>query len=259
MAASCWVGESVEKPARYYDNNVRKSLDLLDIASAHGVRGIVFSSTAAVYGEPEKVPIPEDHRKEPTNPYGETKLVIERALRWYASARGTGAVCLRYFNAAGAHPNGDLGEDHDPETHLLPIVLGAALDGRARVPVFGTDWPTPDGTCVRDYVHVVDLADAHVRAIDLMASSAPVHEVFNLGHEEGFSVRQVIETVGRVTGAAVEAYDAPRRAGDPAILVASADRARERLGWTPRNSDLETIVRTAWEWHRTHPKGWRSA
>ena len=256
MAAWCQVGESVEQPARYYDNNVRKSLDLLDGVRRNGIRGFVFSSTAAVYGEPDSVPIDEDHPKRPTNPYGETKRVVERALAAYADAYDMPYVALRYFNAAGAHPSGELGEDHDPEPHLIPIVLRAARDGGAPVKMFGADWPTPDGTCVRDYVHVVDLADAHVRALDAIDRGEVRADAFNLGNGAGFSVREVVDVVRRVTGRPVEAVAAPRRPGDPATLVASAARARERLGWTPRYPDLETIVETAWRWHRTRPRGW---
>ena len=259
MAALCQVGESVEHPARYYDNNVRKSIVLLEGVRRNGIRGIVFSSTAAVYGEPDGVPIDEHHPKRPTNPYGETKWVIERALASYADAYGLRYVALRYFNAAGAHPSAELGEDHEPEPHLIPIVLRAARDGGPPVKMFGTDWPTPDGTCVRDYVHVVDLADAHVRALDAMDRGEVEADAFNLGNGEGFSVREVVDVVRRVTGRPVEAVEAPRRPGDPATLVASAARARERLGWSPKYPDLETIVETAWRWHRTRPQGWREA
>jgi len=259
MAASCQVGGSVEDPASYYDNNVRKSLDLIDAARRGGVRGIVFSSTAAVYGEPLRTPIDEDHPKEPTNPYGETKWAIERALAWYARAYDLRYVALRYFNAAGAHPDGDLGEDHEPETHLLPILLRVARDGGDPARVFGTDWPTPDGTCVRDYVHVVDLADAHVRAIDAMADGTVHADAFNLGSGDGFSVREVIDVVRRITGRPLATVEAPRRPGDPATLVASSERARRVLGWEPRLADLETIVETAWRWHRDRPRGWRDA
>jgi UDP-glucose 4-epimerase len=256
MAASCLVGESVSDPAAYYRNNLIRSLGLLDAARRHDVKGMVFSSTAAVYGEPTELPIAESHPQLPTNTYGETKLAFERALGWYQGAYGFRWVAPRYFNAAGAHPDGDIGEDHPQETHLIPRLLQSVLDGAEPTPIFGNDWPTPDGTCVRDYVHVVDLAEAHVLAIDRMESGAIEGEPINLGNGEGFSVRQVIDTVGRVTGTEVPTIDAPRRAGDPATLVASSRRARERLGWEPRFPTLDEIVETAWNWHRHHPRGY---
>lgn len=252
MAAHCLVGESVEEPGRYYDNNVTRTLALLEASRRHGVRGLVFSSSAAVYGEPHETPIPEEHPKRPTNPYGETKLVGERALAWYHRAHGLRSVALRYFNAAGAHPDGTLGERHDPETHLVPILIRAAVAGGPAPTIFGTDYPTSDGTCVRDYVHVVDLAAAHVAAVDAMAAGRIGHDAFNLGNGAGFSVRQVVDVVRRVTGSRLEVIDGPRRAGDPATLVASSDRAMQHLGWRPQHADLESIVRTAWAWHRNH-------
>ncbi len=256
MAASCEVGESVENPSKYYDNNLTGSLRLLEAARRHNVRGIVFSSTAATYGEPREIPITEDHPQLPTNPYGETKLAFERALAWHHEAYGIQYVALRYFNAAGAHPDGTLGEDHRPESHIVPRLLRGVLEGQEPVPIFGDDWPTPDGTCVRDYVHVLDLAQAHVLAIDAMRCGEARAEAFNLGNGEGFSVLQVIDTVGKVTGRRPPTRSAPRRAGDPATLVASSDRIRERLGWKPDFPTLEQIVSTAWEWHRTHPGGY---
>jgi UDP-glucose 4-epimerase len=256
MAASCLVGESVSEPAAYYENNLTKSLALLDAARRHGVRGMVFSSTAAVYGEPEELPIDEGHPQVPTNTYGETKLAFERALHWYQGAYGFRWVAPRYFNAAGAHPDGDIGEHHLNETHLIPRLLQSVMEGGEPTPIFGSDWPTSDGTCVRDYVHVVDLAEAHVLAIDKMEAGEVDGEPLNLGNGEGFSVREVIDTVGQVTGTEVPTVDAPRRAGDPAILVASSERARERLGWVPRFPALRDIVETAWAWHRTHPQGY---
>jgi UDP-glucose 4-epimerase len=258
MAAYCQVGESVEQPAKYYENNVTKSLRLLDLAHTHGVRGMVFSSSAAVYGEPEDVPIPESHPTVPTNPYGETKLAFERALSWYSGAHDFRYVALRYFNAAGAHPSGEIGEDHAPETHLIPNLLRSAGEGGPPTPIFGTDYPTSDGTCVRDYVHVVDLAQAHVRAIGAMSRGEVTGESFNLGSGEGFSVREVLAAVERVAGTAPPTTDAPRRAGDPAVLVASSDLARSRLGWKPEYPALDDIIRTAWNWHRMHPHGYGS-
>jgi UDP-glucose 4-epimerase len=256
MAAFCEVGASVADPSAYYRNNVTKTLALVNAAVRHGAKGIVFSSTAATYGEPETVPITEEHPQLPTNPYGETKLAIERALGWYHRAYGLNYVALRYFNAAGAQPDGSIGEDHREETHLVPRLLLGALAGDQTVPVFGTDYPTPDGTCVRDYVHVVDLAQAHVLAMEAMLRGEVQAEAFNLGNGEGFSVREVIEVVGRVTGRKPSTREAPRRAGDPATLVASSRRITERLGWRPEHPRLEQIVRTAWDWHRAHPRGY---
>lgn len=256
MAAWCEVGESMHDPAKYYENNLAQSLALLDAARRHGVQGIVFSSTAAVYGEPEDIPITEDHVQRPTNPYGETKLAFERALVWYQKAYGLRHVILRYFNAAGAHPDGDIGEDHDPESHLIPRLLRTVLDGGPPTPLFGSDYPTTDGTCVRDYVHVEDLAAAHVLALKAMERGAVEGERFNLGNGSGFSVREVVEAVGRVTGTMPPVENAPRRPGDPAILVASSERARRRLGWIPVYPDLDEIIATAWRWHRSHPRGY---
>lgn len=259
MAASCEVGESVENPAKYYTNNLTGSMRLLEAARRHRIRGIVFSSTAATYGEPRQTPITEEHPQLPTNPYGDTKLAFERALDWYHQAYGIRYVALRYFNAAGAHPDGTIGEDHRPESHIVPRLLRGVRQGQQPTPIFGNDWPTPDGTCVRDYVHVVDLAQAHVLAIDAMRSGDVEAEAFNLGNGEGFSVLQVIDTVGMVTGQRPSTREAPRRPGDPATLVASSDRIRARLGWKPKFPTLEQIVSTAWEWHRTHPDGFGSS
>jgi len=256
MAASCEVGESMDRPDKYYANNLARSLRLLEAARRHEVRGIVFSSTAATYGEPLAVPITETHPQQPTNPYGETKLAFERALAWHQQAGGPGYVALRYFNAAGAHPDGSIGEDHHPESHIIPRLLRGVLEGQQEVPIFGNDWPTPDGTCVRDYVHVLDLAQAHVLAIDALDSGAVVAEAFNLGNGEGFSVLQVVESVGRVTGKRPPTRFAPRRAGDPATLVASSDKIRGALGWEPEFPELDAIISTAWNWHRTRPGGY---
>jgi UDP-glucose 4-epimerase len=244
LAASSLVGESVEQPARYYRNNLERSLALLDVLRERGVLRFVLSSTAAVYGEPVAIPIDEDHPTRPTNPYGETKLALETALRWYHAAYGFASVSLRYFNAAGATTDGTLGEVHEPEHHLVPNVLRAALTSEP-VPVFGTDYATPDGTAVRDFIHVEDLADAHVRALAHLAAGGGA-SVFNLGNGAGFSVLQVVDAARRVTGRPVSIRKAPRRPGDPATLVASSDRARRVLGWTPRYTDLDTIVDTAW-------------
>jgi len=256
MAAFSQVGESVVEPARYYDNNVAKTLRLLDAARRYGVKGIVFSSSAAVYGDPIEVPITEEHPLAPTNPYGETKIAIENAMGWFHRAYGTRYAALRYFNAAGAHPDGDLGEDHEPESHLIPRLLRSVLENGPPTPIFGEDYPTTDGTCVRDYIHVADLADAHVAALESLEQGRVEAGAFNLGNGEGFSVREVVETVARVTGRTPPTEKAPRRAGDPAILVASSERAARRLGFKPSFPRLEDIVATAWAWHRDHPRGY---
>jgi UDP-glucose-4-epimerase GalE len=249
FAAFLDVGESVRAPAKYYANNVASTLGLLDAMMAAGVKTMVFSSTAATYGIPETSPIPEDHPKSPINPYGETKLAIERAMGWYAGAYGLAWTALRYFNAAGADPDGEIGERHDPEIHLLPLVLEAGIGKRPPVKVFGTDYPTPDGTAVRDFVHVTDLADAHVLALKrLLAGGASL--AANLGSGTGNSVRQILEEAGRVLGQPVPHVDAPRRPGDPPVLVADPSLARRELGWRPRHSDLSTILQTALAWAR---------
>lgn len=244
LAASCLVGESVAKPALYRENNLTKSLALLELARRHGVARFVFSSSAAVYGEPERVPIDESHPLRPTNPYGETKLAFERALASHAAAHGLSAVSLRYFNAAGATRDGRHGEDHDPETHLVPNVLRAAVEGRP-VPVFGTDYPTEDGTAVRDYVHIEDLAEAHRLAL-ARAAEAGRAEAFNLGTGRGYSVQEVIDAARRVTGRPIAVAPGPRRPGDPARLVAAAALASRTLGWAPAIPTLEGILETAW-------------
>lgn len=255
LAADSVVGESVADPRRYFNNNVAQGLALLDTMLDSGVRYFIFSSTAAVYGEPETLPIPEDHPFRPTNPYGESKAFIETVLRRYDQAYGLRYASLRYFNAAGAHPDGDIGEDHEPETHLIPLILQVAQGVRDVVTVFGDDYPTPDGTAVRDYIHVCDLAEAHVLALHALLEGG-VSCVYNLGNSRGYSVLEVIETARRVTGCTIPYTVGPRRQGDPAVLIASSDRARRHLGWSPRYSGLEAIIRTAWEWHRAHPRGY---
>ncbi|MFR9729242.1 UDP-glucose 4-epimerase GalE [Saccharopolyspora sp. MS10] len=246
FAAKSLVGESMEDPAKYWQGNVLTSLRLLEAVREHGTPRLVFSSTAATYGEPDSVPIPEDAPTRPTNTYGATKLAIDHAISSYATAHGLGAVSLRYFNVAGAH--GAFGERHAVETHLIPIVLQVALGQRDQVQMYGDDWPTEDGTCVRDYIHVTDLADAHLLALE---SARPgEHRIYNLGNGTGFSVQQVIETCREVTGHPIPAAVAPRRAGDPATLVAASDRARAELSWQPRLADLSVIVRDAWEFTR---------
>ncbi len=247
FAAKSLVGESVVDPAKYWQGNVVTSLRLLDAMHEHGTPRLVFSSTAATYGEPEEVPIPESAPTRPTNTYGASKLAIDHAISSYATAHGLAAVSLRYFNVAGAH--GSVGERHAVETHLIPLVLQVALGQREQIQIFGEDWPTEDGTCVRDYIHVTDLADAHLLALE--HAVAGEHRIYNLGSGTGFSVKQVIDTCREVTGHAIPAAIAPRRAGDPAVLVASSERARTELGWKPERADLTGIVRDAWEFTRS--------
>ncbi|REK71458.1 UDP-glucose 4-epimerase GalE [Paenibacillus paeoniae] len=255
FAANSLVGESMKQPGKYYHNNVYGTLCLLEKMNEYGVKKIVFSSTAATYGEPEQVPIDEYDRTQPTNAYGETKLAMEKMMHWFDTAHGIKFIALRYFNAAGAHENGKIGEDHQPETHLVPIVLEAALGKRPHISVFGDDYDTPDGTCIRDYIHVSDLADAHVLAVDRLRTGAD-SAVYNLGNGQGFSVKEVIGIARTVTGEAIPAIIEPRRAGDPAVLVASSQRARTELGWEPRRSELEHIIKSAWNWHTSHPDGY---
>ena len=256
FAALLSVGESVRAPARYYAGNVAKTLALLDALVAEGVERLVYASSAAVYGDPRETPITEDHPTRPTNPYGETKLAIENLLPHYERAYGLRAVRLRYFNAAGADPEGGIGEDHTPEEHLIPLALAAAAGGPPLV-FFGTDYPTPDGTCLRDYVHVSDLAAAHVLALAALEADAPLR-VCNLGNGRGYSVREVVAAVERVTGLPVPCSAGGRRPGDPAALLASSLRARAELGWEPAYGELDVIVETAWRWHRSHPAGYAS-
>jgi UDP-glucose-4-epimerase GalE len=256
FAAHCYVGESVTQPAKYYQNNVVNTLNLLECLRRHGIARFVFSSTCATYGVPEVVPMTEETPQRPINPYGRTKLAIEFALGDYAHAYGWGIAALRYFNAAGAHPDGTIGEDHSPETHLIPLVIQAAQGQRPHVEVFGTDYPTPDGTCIRDYVHVDDLAEAHLLALERLQAGQQMY--YNLGTGHGCSVREVIHTVEQVKGKPVPVKEGPRRAGDPPALVAAADKVRRELGWTPRYTELRGIVETAWNWHRSHPKGYKT-
>ena len=254
FAAFLDVGESVRDPVRYYRNNVGGTLSVLEAMAAEGVTNFVFSSTCATYGEPIETPIAESHPQNPINSYGETKLAVERALPHFERAYGIHSMALRYFNAAGADPEGELGEDHSPEIHLIPRALAAATGG-AGLQVFGDDYPTPDGTCLRDYVHVTDLADAHIRALDAVVETKR-SRAYNLGTGHPHSVRDVIETVEKVTARPVTRTVAPRRAGDPAVLYAAAHKAQRELHWTPKLASLDTIVATAWEWHRTHPHGY---
>jgi len=254
FAALALVGESVADPAIYFHNNVGGSLSLLDAMRAAGVDRIVFSSTTAVYGTPKRVPIVEEEPRQPINPYGFSKLAVEEALEAYRHAYGLGYVALRYFNASGASPDGDLGEDHDPETHLIPITLQVALGQREKIILFGDDYPTPDGTCIRDYVHVDDLASAHQKALELLVPGEG--HAWNLGTGRGQSVGEVIEACREVTGHAIPAEVGSRRPGDPAELVADSRRANRELNWQPEYTDLRSIVETAWRWHRQHPRGY---
>lgn len=255
FAANSLVGESMKDPGKYYHNNVYGTLCLLEQMQKAGVSRIVFSSTAATYGEPERVPIDEYDRTLPTNAYGETKLAMEKMIRWFDVAHDIKFVSLRYFNAAGAHESGQIGEDHSPESHLVPLVLQVALGQREYISVFGEDYPTEDGTCIRDYIHVSDLADAHILALERLRKGGD-SAIYNLGSGNGYSVKQVIEVSRQVTGHAIPAKFEPRREGDPAVLVASSERARKELGWTPRRDKLEDIVTSSWNWHRLHPNGY---
>jgi len=254
FCASSLVGESMQDPGAYFDNNVGGMIQLLEAMVAAGVPRMIFSSTAATYGEPEEVPIPETAPVRPTNPYGESKAISERLLEWYRRIHGVRYAALRYFNAAGA--SAERGEDHDPETHLIPLALRAAAGEMEALAVFGRDYPTPDGTCIRDYIHVLDLADAHIRALERLDDLDEA--VFNLGNGEGYSVLEVIAAVEAVTERKVPLRDAPRRPGDPARLVASAQRARRVLGWEPGHARLEQIVADAWRWKQRHPHGYEA-
>ena len=254
FAACSLVGESVTNPLKYYGNNVEGAVSLLSAMKAHGVDKIVFSSTAATYGEPEKQPIEECDRTEPTNPYGATKLAIENMLKWCDRAYGIRYAALRYFNAAGSDTEAGIGEDHEPESHLIPLVMKTALGQRDHIGIFGEDYPTPDGTCVRDYIHVKDLAEAHLLALEYLERGGG-SDVFNLGNGTGYSVREIIDTARRVTAKEIKAVAEPRRGGDPSVLIASNKKAAEVLGWKP-NRSLEQIVADAWAWHSGHPNGY---
>ncbi|MCA0985142.1 UDP-glucose 4-epimerase GalE [Halobacillus yeomjeoni] len=256
FAASSLVGESVEDPLKYYENNVYGTMNLLKVMAAQDVDRIVFSSTAATYGEPEEVPIVETAPTVPTNPYGETKLAVEKMLKWAEQAHGIRHVVLRYFNVAGAHPEFDIGEDHQPETHLVPIILQVALGQREHISIFGDNYPTPDGTCIRDYIHVIDLVHAHMLALDHLQEGKE-SSIFNLGNGQGFSVKEMIEAAREVTGHDIPAKLAPRRAGDPAQLIASSAKAQKELGWEPKYTQMKDIIATAWEWHQKNPSGYK--
>ncbi len=249
FSAYAYVGESVSDPAKYYRNNVTGTLTLLEAMEAVSIKNFVFSSTCATYGVPTEVPIPEDHPQNPINPYGATKLMVERILTDFDVAYKLKSVRFRYFNAAGADPSGNLGEDHNPETHLIPLVLQTALGKRESVSIFGTDYPTPDGTCIRDYIHVSDLADAHVLGLEYLLKGSD-STVFNLGNGNGFSVREVIDTAKKITGKEIKVVECDRRPGDPPALIGSGDKARQILGWEPKYADLENILTHAWAWHQ---------
>ena len=255
FAANSLVGESMTNPLKYYDNNLCGTKVLLESMVAHGLDKIVFSSTAATYGEPEKIPIEETDRTEPTNTYGETKLSMEKMFKWTGLAHGLRFVSLRYFNACGAHVSGQIGEAHNPESHLIPLILQVPLGKREAISIFGDDYDTKDGTGVRDYIHVTDLAQAHILAVEYLMKGGK-SDIFNLGNGVGFTVKEVIETARKVTEDPIKAIISPRRAGDPARLIASSEKAKRVLGWKPAHADLEEIIATAWKWHKNHPNGY---
>lgn len=255
FAANSLVGESVEKPLKYFNNNVYGMQILLESMVKHSVDKIVFSSTAAVYGEPKRIPILEDDPTEPTNPYGESKRIMEKMMKWVSRANGIRFVSLRYFNAAGAIEDGSIGEDHNPESHLIPLILQVPMGKREHITVFGEDYPTPDGTCLRDYIHVIDLADAHVLAIDYLRKGGESN-IFNLGNGRGFSVKEMIEAAKKATGRDIKVEIGARRAGDPAQLIASSEKAKKVLGWQPKYTDVKQIIQTAWTFHQKHPEGY---
>ena len=255
FAAFSLVGESVNEPFKYYENNVYGTLKLLEAMERAGVKKIVFSSTAATYGEPENDIIVESDKTIPTNPYGETKLTVEKMLKWADNAYGIKFVALRYFNAAGAHISGKIGEDHSPETHLIPIILQTALGQREKMFIFGDDYDTPDGTCVRDYIHVTDLADAHIKALEKLFKTNE-SGIYNLGNGKGFSVKEVIEKAKKVTGKDFKVEIEARRSGDPSTLIASSEKAIKELGWKPKFNTLDKIIETAWNWHKDHKNGY---
>ena len=255
FAANSLVGESMQKPLLYFNNNVYGMQVLLESMLKHNVDKIVFSSTAATYGEPERVPILETDRTLPTNTYGETKLTMEKMMKWVSLANGVRYVSLRYFNAAGALEDGSIGEDHHPETHLIPLILQVPLGKREHITIFGDDYDTPDGTCLRDYIHVIDLADAHILALEYLRKGGESN-IFNLGNGKGFSVKEMIEAAKKATGKDIKVEMGKRRAGDPAQLIASSEKARKILGWNPKFTDVEVVIKTAWNWHQKHPNGY---
>ncbi len=257
FAANSLVGDSMESPLKYYDNNLYGTLVLLKAMNRHGVKKIVFSSTAAVYGEPENIPIVETDKTEPTNPYGETKLAMEKMFKWADTAHDIKYISLRYFNVAGAHESGEIGEDHNPETHLIPLILQVPLGKRDFISIFGENYDTTDGTCIRDYIHITDLADAHILAVEKLRKDK-ISSIYNLGNGEGFSVKEMIEASRSVTGHPIPARISERRPGDPAKLIASSERAKKELGWKPKFTSVEDIIKSAWKWHQNKPKGFEA-
>ncbi|MCS7201626.1 MAG: UDP-glucose 4-epimerase GalE [Dictyoglomus sp.] len=255
FAAASLVGESMTNPGKYFENNILGGLNLLECMVKYDVKFLIFSSTAAVYGEPKVIPIPEDHPTIPTNVYGSSKLMFEEILKWYEKIFGIKYMSLRYFNAAGCDPEGELGEDHNPETHLIPLILKTALGQRNYVEIYGTDYPTPDGTCIRDYIHISDLSFAHILALEALLSGESSN-IYNLGNSRGFSVREVIKTAEKVVGERIPVKEVGRRAGDPAILIASSEKIKKDLGWNPQYSDLEKIIESHWKWLKNHPNGY---
>jgi UDP-glucose 4-epimerase len=257
FAANSLVGESMDNPYEYYHNNVYGMMSLLDVMKENNVEKVVFSSTAATYGEPENIPILEEDETNPTNTYGETKLAIEKMMKWFDQGYGIKYVSLRYFNAAGAHENGAIGENHDPETHLIPLILEVPLGKKEQIYIFGNDYPTEDGTCIRDYIHVMDLASAHFLALKYLRQGKSSN-IFNLGNGNGYSVKEVIDVARKITEHPIPAVFKERRAGDPAILIASSEKAQNILGWQPQFNTLEKIIMDAWNWHRNNPEGYTS-
>ncbi|MEN2984821.1 MAG: UDP-glucose 4-epimerase GalE [Dictyoglomaceae bacterium] len=255
FAAASLVGESMTNPGKYFENNILGGLNLLECMVKYDVKFLIFSSTAAVYGEPKVIPIPEDHPTIPTNVYGSSKLMFEEILKWYEKIFGIKYMSLRYFNAAGCDPEGELGEDHNPETHLIPLILKTALGQRNYVEIYGTDYPTPDGTCIRDYIHISDLSSAHILALEALLSGESSN-IYNLGNSRGFSVREVIKTAEKVVGERIPVKEVGRRVGDPAILIASSEKIKKDLGWNPQYSDLEKIIESHWKWLKNHPNGY---
>lgn len=255
FAANSLVGESMVKPLLYFNNNVYGMQILLESMVKHDIKNIVFSSTAAVYGEPKKIPISEDDETNPTNTYGETKLTMEKMMKWVSKANGINYVSLRYFNAAGALEDGSIGEDHSPESHLIPLILQVPLGKREAITVFGEDYDTPDGTCIRDYIHVLDLADAHIKAVEYLQNGNESN-IFNLGNGIGFSVEEMIDSAKEATSEEIKVVVGERRAGDPARLIASNEKAQKILGWTPKYTDVKAIIKTAWTWHKNNPNGY---
>ncbi len=257
FSANSLVGESMQQPIKYFDNNVGGAITLLKLMTKYAVKNIVFSSTAAVYGEPKTVPITEENETQPTSPYGESKLMMEKLFKWSDYAQGIKYVSLRYFNVAGADASGDIGEAHGVETHLIPLILQVPLGKREAITLFGNDYPTKDGTCIRDYIHVTDLIDAHLKALDYLRAGND-SGLFNLGSGEGFSVLEILEVARKITGHPIPAIMAERRAGDPSVLIASSQKAESILNWHPKYTQIETIVADAWNWHKKHPNGFNS-